>query len=348
FVVVTVLQSLLFGALGVSFGWSALLVVVVVWGYTFRGGVQAVIAADWVKTLLMLAALVGSIYALTTALDGSMEELWQAMCADENSRILFFDDPSSERYFWKMFVAGVVLLVAMTGLDQDMMQRNLACRSVRDVQRNILLTALCQALVIALFLGLGWLLWRYAAAQRMAISGGGDSLFSQVAVSGGLPRWVGVLFVLGFAAASFSSVGASLTALTTSFSVDVMDGKNLDEGQLERTRKFAHTVIAVLLFGLVLCFGRWADESAINLVYKVAGYTYGPILGLFLFGLWSRLRVRDGWVWLVVAVAPLLTALLQWGAERWWGYEIGFELLLYNAALVMVGLWLIRRPKATS
>ncbi|MBR0330207.1 MAG: sodium:solute symporter, partial [Alistipes sp.] len=116
----------------------------------------------------------------------------------------------------------------------------------------------------------------------------------------------------------------------------------------ERTRKFAHTAIAVLLFGLVLCFGRWADESAINLVYKVAGYTYGPILGLFLFGLWSRLRVRDGWVWLPVVAAPLLTAFLQWSVERWWGYEIGFELLLYNAALVMVGLWLIRRPKATS
>lgn len=348
FVVVTVLQSLLFGVLGVSFGWSALLVVLVVWGYTYRGGVQAVIAADWVKTLLMLAALVGTIYVLITALDGSVGELWQSMWVDERSRVLFFDDPSSERYFWKMFVAGVVLLVAMTGLDQDMMQRNLACRSVRDAQRNILLTALCQAVVIALFLVLGWLLWRYAAVREMVVEGGGDSLFSEVAVSGGLPRWVGVLFVLGFAAASFSSVGASLTALTTSFSVDVMGGKRLDEKQLERIRKVAHSAIALLLFGLVLCFGQWADESAINLVYKVASYTYGPILGLFLFGLWSRLCVRDGWVWLIVVVAPLLTALLQWSAERWWGYEIGFELLLYNAALVMVGLWLIRRPEATS
>lgn len=343
YVVVTVLQVLLFDGLGVPFWVNVTLTVVVVWLSTWRGGVRSVLAVDLVKTACMLAALLVTIYCIARSFGWSLPAIWQEVTVSPMSQIFFLDDPASDRYFWKMFVSGVVLLIAMTGLDQDMMQRNLACRSQRDAQRNILLTALCQAVVIVLFLVLGVLLYRYADRVGMTLPEQGDDLFPQVALSGGLPSVVTILFVLGFAAASFSSAGSALTALTTSFLLDVMRSKELDEIALQRQRRWVHAGMALSLFGLVCLFGYVANESAINLIYRVAGYTYGPILGMFLFGLWTKYQVRDRWTWLPAVVAPIISALLQMVAERYWGVEIGFELLLYNAVLVMAGLWLLRR-----
>lgn len=343
YVVVAVLQVLLFDSLGVPFALNALLSVAVVWLSTRRGGVRSVLAVDLVKTACMVVALLVSIFSIATAFGWSTGELWREVQASPMSQIFFFEDPSSDRYFWKMFVAGILLLVAMTGLDQDMMQRNLACRSLRDAQRNILLTALCQIGVIWLFLVLGVLLYLYADRVGMTLPVRGDDLFPMVAISGGLPRLVTVLFVLGFASASFSSTGASLTALTTSFLLDVIPGNKFDDKKLDRYRKCVHAAMALLLVCTVWIFGYMADESAINLIYQVAGYTYGPILGLFLFGLWTDLRVRDRWVWVPAAMAPLVVALLQILVRNVWGVEIGFELLFYNAALVMTGLWILRR-----
>lgn len=342
YIVCAVMQQLLFDRFGIPFWGNALLTMAVVWGYTRRGGVRAVIGADLLKTTVLLAALAATIGAILCRLELSVGEAWRAVLASPSSRILFLDDPASGRYFWKMFAAGVVLLVAMTGLDQDLMQRNLSCRSVRDAQKNIVLTALCQLVVVALFLILGLLLYRYAEATGLPLPARSDALFPLVATGGGLPVAVGMLFVVGFAASSFSAAGSALTALTTSCTIDLLDGAHRDEASLTRLRHRVHLGMAAVMALLVLLFGYGADESTINLIYKVAGYTYGPILGLFLFGRWSRLRVRDGLVWLPAVAAPILAALLQWGAARWFGYAIGFELLLYNAALTMFGLWLLR------
>ncbi len=195
---------------------------------------------------------------------------------------------------------------------------------------------------------LGLLLYAYAERFGVELPERSDNLFARVALDAAMPLVVGVLFVVGFAAAGFSSVGASLTALTTSFSVDIMQGKRLEESRLSHLRIGVHTALALLLFVVVLPIGYWADESAINLIYRIAGYTYGPILGMFLFGLWSRWQVRDRWVWLPAVAAPLLAALLQYVAKTCWQVEIGFELLLYNALFVMVGMWLLRQRKATA
>ena len=348
YIVSTTLQLLLFERLGVPFWGNVLLCTVVVWGYTLRGGVRSVLLTDWLKTLLILASAGVSIVALMQALGWSLGEGWLAIRQSPMSQLFFFEDATSDRYFWKMFLAGVVLLLAMTGLDQDMMQRNLSCRSLRDAQRTILLTALCQAVLIALMLVLGLLLYAYAERFGVELPERSDNLFARVALDAAMPLVVGVLFVVGFAAAGFSSVGASLTALTTSFSVDIMQGKGLEESRLSHLRIGVHTALALLLFVVVLPIGYWADESAINLIYRIAGYTYGPILGMFLFGLWSRWQVRDRWVWLPAVVAPLLAALLQYVAKSCWQVEIGFELLLYNALFVMVGMWLLRQRKATA
>ena len=343
YLVAVVLQQLLFARLGVPFVLTALGMVAVVWGYTHRGGVGALIPVDWLKTVFMVGAVVATLWATLSVLGWSVDELWQRMGESPMARIWHFDDPASDRYFWKMFVAGVLLLVAMTGLDQELMQRNLACRSVRDAQRTILWTAASQIVVIALFLVLGWVLYGYAAQQEYTLPLRGDELFPMVAFEGGLPRWVGVLFVLGFAAGSFSSGGSALTAMTTSVLFDVQCDRPTDDQKLRRRRQWVHAGLALGVWALLLIFDGWADESVINLLYKVAGYTYGPILGLFLFGQWSKRTVCDGWVWLPALLAPMLAALLQVVVRAVWGYAIGFEILLYNALLTMGGLWLISR-----
>ena len=241
-----------------------------------------------------------------------------------------------------MFAAGIVLLVAMTGLDQDMMQRNLSCATPRDSQKNIVLTAVSQIFVIFLFLVLGGLLYLYAARTGMALPEKSDQVFSLVAVEGGLPLVVGILFVVGLISSTYSAAGSALTALTTSFTVDILEGpKRMDDVRLTRLRKGVHVGMALGMAAVILAFEYWADDSVINLVYKVASYTYGPILGMFAFGMMTRRRVRDRWMPLVAVAAPVLSALLQFWARERWDYQIGFELLIYNAAFTMIGMWIL-------
>ncbi|MBQ3083811.1 MAG: sodium:solute symporter [Alistipes sp.] len=343
-IVCLVLQQLLFEALGVPFWVNGLLTMMVVWGYTLRGGVRSVIQADWLKTTVMLGALVATLVAIAESMGWSWADAWCEVVNAPQSRMWTFDNPSADNYFWKMVVAGVVLLVAMTGLDQDLMQRNLACRSLADAQKNILLTALSQPVVIYLFLVLGLFLVRYAETMSLAVPAQSDRLFPLVAMEGGLPWWVSVLFVMGFAAGSFSAGGSALTALTTSAIVDLTDEvKRLDEQKVRRLRMKIHTLLAVLMLLLVWLFGMLSEENVLTLIYRVAGYTYGPILGLFLLGEWSRVRLEGRPVWLPMVAAPLLSGVVQWVAEAYFHYTIGFELLLVNALLTMVGLWLMRR-----
>ena len=227
-----------------------------------------------------------------------------------------------------MFWAGVFTLIAMTGLDQDMMQRDLSCASPRDSQKNIVLTALSQMVVIYLFQMLGVFLYLYMDANALSMPEKSDQVFSLVAVGGGLPAAVGILFVVGLISSTYSAAGSALTALTTSFTVDILEGtRRYDERRLTRVRRRVHVGMAVLMGLLILCFEAFGNDSVINLVYKVASYTYGPILGMFAFGMFTRCRVRDRWVPFAAVAAPLLSASLQYAARVWWSYHIGFELL---------------------
>ena len=342
YVVCAVMQLLVFSHYGIPFWVNTLITMLFVWLYTQQGGVKSLIWTDTLKTLCLVASLVLSIVFIMRGLGLSFSDTVREVSASPMSRIFFFDDPASDRYFWKMFAAGIVLLVAMTGLDQDMMQRNLSCATPRDSQKNIVLTAVSQIFVIFLFLVLGVLLYLYMERSGLTPPAKSDQVFSLVAVDGGLPLIVGILFVVGLISSTYSAAGSALTALTTSFTVDILEGtKRCGEERLTRLRKGVHILMALGMAAVILAFEYWADDSVINLVYKVASYTYGPILGMFAFGMFTRRKVRDRWIPLVAVAAPVLSALVQWWAREAWGYRIGFELLIYNAAFTMIGMSLL-------
>lgn len=344
YVVCTVMQLLVFDRYGLPFWLNAAVTMALVWLYTRQGGVRSLIRTDILKTCCLIASLVLSILFITRALGLSFGEMAREVAASPHSRILFLDDPASDRYFWKMFVAGIVTLVAMTGLGQDMMQRNMSCPTPRDAQKNILLTAVCQIFVIFLFLVLGVLLYLYVDHAGLTLPEKSDQVFPLVAADGGLPTVVGVMFVVGLLSSTYSAAGGSLTALTTSFTVDILKApQRHDDTALTRIRRRVHAAMAAGMALVILAFGYGADDSSINLVFRVVSYTYGPILGMFLFGFFTRWQVRDRWMPLVAVAAPVLSALLQWGVREVWDYRIGFELLVYNAAFTITGMLLLMK-----
>ncbi len=344
YVVCAVLQLLVFSRYDIPFWANALVTMFFVWLYTQQGGVKSLIWTDTLKTVCLVGSLILSILFIMRSLGLSVGDTVREVSASPMSRIFFFDDPASGRYFWKMFLAGIVLLIAMTGLDQDLMQRNLSCATPRDSQKNIVLTALSQIVVIFLFLVLGVLLYLYIDRTGMPLPEKSDQVFSMVSVEGGLPLIVGILFVIGLISSTYSAAGSALTALTTSFTIDILDGmKRYGEERLTRLRRGVHVAMALGMAVVILAFEYLADDSVINLVYKVASYTYGPILGMFCFGMFCRRTIRDRWMPLVAVAAPVLSALLQWGTKHAWEYEIGFELLIYNAAFTVIGMLLISK-----
>ena len=343
YVVCIVLQRLVCAPLGIPFALNAVLTVALVWGFTRRGGVRSVVWTDVLQTLCLVSAVGVTVTLLSRTLYGSVAEAFETVFRSPYARTFVFHDPLSARSFGKMVVAGTFVLVGMTGLDQDMMQRNLSCRTLRGAQRNILLAALCQAAVIQLLLVLGALLYLYSDATGLLLPERGDEVFTAVAVGGGLPPVVGILFVLGLVSSTWAAAGSALTALTTSCIYDMMHGRQLDGEPLRRLRHRVHALLALGMLGLIFLFSQVANDSVINLVYRVIGYTYGPILGLFAFGMLTRRPVDDRRVPWVCVAAPLLSAGLQTAVLRTTGYAIGFELIVYNALLTAAGLAILKR-----
>ena len=350
-----VLQLIVFGPLGIPFLVNILLTMLIVWLYTFRGGVKTLVWVDMAQTLCMVGAVILSIIFVSRAMGLDFKGLWTTIADSPMSRIWYFDDPADKRFFWKQFLAGAFTTVAMTGLDQDMMQKNLSCKNLRSAQKNVLSYGFSFVPINLLFLGLGVLLYRYGAQVGICdgagqLAGGlkADELFPTLATGTNpatglryLPVSVAVVFVIGLVSAAFSSAGSAVTALTTAITVDLLGAdKKQDDAQLTRTRHRIHALVCILMAGLIYAFRAIGNGSVISAVYVVASYTYGPLLGLYLFGLFTRLKPRDGWIPWICVLSPLLCLVLSANAQRWFGFEIGFELLIINAALTFTGLLL--------
>lgn len=342
YLVAIVLQYAVFDSLGVPFWATVMVTILLIWVYTFRSGIKTIIWTDTLQTAFMLAAVVITVFLIKKHLipDTSLVE---HISQSEMSRIFFFDEWKTANAFWKQFLSGAFITIVMTGLDQDMMQKNLSCRSLKDAQKNMFWLSIILVFVNLIFLSLGVLLYDYADVNGIAETG--DKLFSAVALSGDLGIVVGIFFIIGLIAAAYSSADSALTALTTSFCVDILDIKSKDAEKGKRLRKQVHIMFSVILLLVILAFKYTVDESVIKELFVAAGYTYGPLLGLYAFGLFSKWQVKDKWVPVIAIVAPILSYILKDNSQEWFGYTFGFELLLVNGLLMLVGLWLIREKK---
>ena len=340
FLVCVTLQLMVFGPLGLPFVLNVAVCMLIVLAYTFRGGMKSVLWTDVLKTVCMIVSIVLAIVFIARDLGLDFGGTARTVRESSMSRIFFFDDPKHPRYFWKQFLAGVFTVVAMTGLDQDLMQRTLSSRNAKDSRKNLITSGLLQVPVVFLFLCLGVLLYVFAAQK--GITETGDLLFPAVATGGSLPKVVGVLFVLGLVSCAFSAGGSALTALTTSFTADIIGTEGKADAAVSRTRKRVHIAMAVLMGAVIYGFYLLNTQSVIDAVYKLASYTYGPILGMFAFGLACKKPVRDKWVPLVAVLSPVLCYVLQSHSEQWFGgYRFGYELLLVNALFTVLGLCLL-------
>ena len=347
YLVCAVLQFLVFGPWGVPFALNVLFSILVVWLYTFRGGVKSLVWTDSLKTFCLVMSLFLTIYYIADGLQLDWGGLVAMVGDSPMSRVFFFDDVDDGRYFFKQFLAGAFTMVAMNGLDQDMMQRNLSCRNYRDSQKNMMVSILLQSVVILSFLVLGVLLYAFAERRGIPLPSKSDELFPMIATGGYFPVAVGVLFVVGLVSSAYSAAGSALTALTTSFSVDILRvEKYVSEGQAVRIRKRVHAGMAVLMGCTVLVFNFLNNTSVINAVYTLVSYTYGPILGLFAFGFFVRHRVRGKFIPFVAVLSPLLCLVLDVNSERWLGgYSFSYEILILNALFTFLGCCLLMKRK---
>lgn len=343
FLVANVLQLILFDAYGIPFWVTVTITILLIWLYTFKGGIKTIVWTDTLQTLFMLIAVGVCIVMIKDALQ--IENLFSYIADNKLSKVFFFEDINAGNYFWKQFFSGAFIAIVMTGLDQDMMQKNLTCRNLKDAQKNMFWFTIVLVIVNFFFLALGILLTDYAAVHE--INAHKDNLFPVIATSGQLGKATALFFVLGLIAAAYSSADSALTSLTTSFSIDILEiDKKEDEQQKEKIRKKIHVLFSFILVATILIFKYFiADTSVIAKIFQFAGYTYGPLLGLYAFGLFTKLNIKDKLVPYVCLVAPVLTYLISTFSKNSLGFDFGFFVLVLNGLLTFLGLLLIKTTK---
>ncbi|NEW81124.1 MAG: sodium:solute symporter [Mariniphaga sp.] len=342
YLVAEVLQLALFDALGVPFALTVLISIFLIWVYTYRGGVKTIIWTDSLQTIFLLSAVVLTIYYIFSSFGWSVGETLQKINDHPYSRI-FEWDVKSGKYFFKQFIAGIFVTIVMVGLDQDMMQKNLTCKSLKESQKNMLTFSAIFVFVVAMFLLLGVLLYIFAEVNGIQLPPKSDYLFPLLAMNH-MNVMIGIFFLLGITAANYASADSALTSLTTAFCVDFLDIKNRHEDRKQILLRRTHVGFSFLLFLVIMIFRIINDQSVVVAVFKAAGYTYGPLLGLFAFGLLTKKHVKDRWVPLVTLCSPFIAWLTDAYSEQLFnGYQIGFELIIINGAITFLGLLLIQK-----
>ena len=340
YVVCIILQRFVLNPLGVPFAATVVFMVALIWLYTRRGGIKTLVWTDTFQTTCLFASLILIFVGVADALGLTVAEAVRAVAASEHSRVFVFDDWMSTLNFWKQFISGIFIVIVMTGLDQDMMQKNLTCRSLREAQKDMCTYGFAFVPANLLFLSLGVLLVMLASRQGVALPASGDDLLPMFAATGQLGTAVVVLFTIGIVAASFSSADSALTSLTTSYCVDIC-GREGDES----LRRRVHLSISVLFVLFILLFQMLNSTSVIDAIYILCSYTYGPLLGLFAFGLFTRRAVNDRLVPYVAIASPLLCFAIDHAAQTIMGYKFGYELLLLNGMLTFGGLYMSGRGR---
>ena len=339
YIVANVLQLAIFEKWGVPYAVTVLITILLIWIYTFRSGIKTIIWTDTLQTLFMLLAVGTSIYLISDELNLGFSSLITTISKSEYSQVFFWE---GKQHFFKQFFSGVFIAIVMTGLDQDMMQKNLSCRSKEDAQKNLYWFSGALVIVNLIFLCLGALLYIYAADQEITATH--DKLFPVIALEGGLGIGVGLIFILGLIAAAYSSADSALTSLTTSFCVDILGfEKEGNQKKQIKTRKITHLMFSCILLITILILKRLnLDRSVIDSLFTLAGYTYGPLLGLYTFGMTTKWKVKDRFVPIVCLLSPFITYYIGANSKAWFNYEFSFELLILNGFITFVGLYLLK------
>ena len=350
--VASVLQLILFDEIGIPFELTVLVSVLLIWVYTSRGGIKTIIWTDTLQTAFMLSSVILTVYMVGDALDIDKKGGFVKGISDSGfSKIFYFENWKDGNYFWKHFLGGIFISLGMTGLDQDMMQKNLSCKNLKSAQLNMVSFAGILVVVNLIFLSLGALLYMYyeqtsIGSHALVKLSRTDLLFAEIANNGSLGFSVGVLFLLGLVAAAYSSADSALTSLTTSFSIDFMNIENKSKIKQLKTRKWVHVGMSLVLVVVIILLRRFSDDSAIWLLIKLAGFTYGPLIALFFFGIITKRSLNDNYVPWICSIVPIVLGLIWYldntDVINWFGnYQFGAELIIYNAMLSFLGLFCI-------
>jgi len=341
YLVAEVLQLAFFAHYGVPFSVTVLISILLIWIYTTRGGVKTIIWTDSLQTIFLISAVILTIYFIFSNFGWSLGNMISEVEASPYSRVFDWDWRSG-KFFVKQFLAGIFITIVMSGLDQDMMQKNLTCKNLKEARKNMLTFSVIFVGVVWMFLTLGALLYIYADAHHITLPQKSDDLYPLLAISH-MSLMIGIFFLLGITAANYASADSALTSLTTAFCIDFLNfGKN-NHPNKQRILKVTHLSFSLLLFVVIMIFKAVNNQSVVMAVFKVAGLTYGPLLGLFSFGMLTKYQVKDRLVPFVVIASPILSGLLNHFSEQLFnGYQIGFEIVIINGLLTFFGLFLVR------
>jgi Na+/proline symporter len=350
FIVANVLQLTVFNSLNVPFAVTILITLLFIYMYTFRAGIKTIVWTDTLQTVFMLSAVIVSILYIAKSLDMSTGQIFSTVAGDERCQVFNFSDWRSKSYFFKQFLSGAFITIVMTGLDQDMMQKNLSCRSLRDAQKNMYSYSILLVPVNLIFLSLGFLLILFAHQNGITLPESSDDLFPMFATGGLMPATLGIIFILGLIAAAYSSADSALTALTTSVTIDILEADDLQENELRRLRLRVHIIMSVIIGIVIFLFKLFNNDAVISSLFKAAGYTYGPLLGLYAFGLFTKRQVKDQWIPYIAFLAPIASFGTKLFLEHIiTNYQAGYEILVINGLLTFIAIYFISLPgnKAT-
>ena len=342
YLVAFILQTLVFDRWGVPFVVTVIGIILVIWLYSHKSGIKTIIWTDWLQTLLFSTALVLIVWQLSFRMEMNLADIAITIRESPHSRIFVFDDWSSTQHFFKQFFSGMFITIVMTGLDQDQMQKNLTIRTLKDAQKNVVSYGLAFAPINFLFLCLGVLLIYFAEQNGIILPDVSDNILPVIASEYLGPIVLGI-FVVGIVAAAFSSADSALTALTTSFCVDILHMKAVPQTEEQEkkdihTRRRVHVAISAVFVLIILLIEAIGSDSIINAIYKLASYTYGPLLGLYFFGLYTHVKPTDKYVPWVAIAAPVLCFVIEVAMKQGFGYQVGYELLLLNGLITGLGL----------